>query len=353
MTTARPADPSRIAVADAPAIPGLTFRHADSSDWTIVAAVLNASLAGDGVDEVQSAASLASDNERLPDFDIARDVVIAEIDGDPVAFAIGYRLVRDGALALETWAAVLPGHRGRGIGTAIHRATRARLAAEAAADPRPGERSFRSFALEIEHAAIRLLDAEGYVPIRFGFEMRRPITGRLPAVTLPTGIEMRPVRPDQHRAIFDADNEAFRDHWGHRELTDGDFRARFEGPDTDTSLWCVAWAGDQVAGVVINTIFRDENEQLGVRRGWLDHVSVRRPWRGRGVAKALCAASFRVLRDEGMDEAWLGVDAANPTGALQLYEGLGFHVVRRWLAYGRPLDGPAPPGWQPEAGGAG
>ena len=74
---------------------------------------------------------------------------------------------------------------------------------------------------------------------------------------------------------------------------------------------------------------------------------MRRPWRGRGVAKALCAASFRVLRDQGMDEAWLGVDGSNPTGAVRLYEGLGFGVVRQWKAYGRPLEGPAPAGWQP------
>jgi hypothetical protein len=48
-----------------------------------------------------------------------------------------------------------------------------------------------------------------------------------------------------------------------------------------------------------------------------------------------------------MDEAWLGVDGSNPTGAVRLYEGLGFKVVRRWQAYGRPLEGPAPAGWQP------
>ena len=49
-----------------------------------------------------------------------------------------------------------------------------------------------------------------------------------------------------------------------------------------------------------------------------------------------------------MAEAWLGVDAANPTGALRLYEGLGFEVAERWQAYARPVDGPAPEGWQPE-----
>ena len=46
-----------------------------------------------------------------------------------------------------------------------------------------------------------------------------------------------------------------------------------------------------------------------------------------------------------MEEAWLGVDGTNPTGALQLYERLGFTVGRRWQAFGRPMDGPAPEGW--------
>jgi ribosomal protein S18 acetylase RimI-like enzyme len=199
--------------------------------------------------------------------------------------------------------------------------------------------------LESETASKALLDGLGYVPIRFGFEMRRFLTGALPVHPLPEGLELRPVTPETERAIFDADNEAFEDHWGHRAPDAGDFESRFRGPDVDTSLWRVAWAGDEVAGVVMNGIFHGENEELGVRRGWLEHVSVRRPWRGRGLAKALCAASFDALREAGMDEAWLGVDAANPTGALQLYEGLGFSVVRRWEAFARPLDRPAPAGW--------
>ena len=130
-------------------------------------------------------------------------------------------------------------------------------------------------------------------------------------------------------------------------MEEADFVSRFHGPETDTSLWCVAWDGDEVVGSVQNYVFAEENATLGISRGWLDHVSVRRAWRGRGVAKALCAASFVALRERGMTEAWLGVDASNPTGALALYEGLGFHVVRRWQAFGRPMDGPAPDGWRP------
>ena len=339
MTTSptRPApDPAIPETPAIPAIPGLTFRQAGPGDWAVIAEITNRAHRGDAIDEVISAQSFEGEYGPLDHFDLARDVRIAEIDGAPVAYHVGYRVIRDDCLALETWAAVVPERRGLGIGTAMLHATQARLLAEAALDPRPGPRQLRSFALEAERADVALLEAEGYVPIRYGFEMRRFITGPLPEHPLPVGLDLRPVTPDQHRAIFDADEEAFRDHWGHRPASEGDFVSRFESPDVDTALWCVAWDGSQVAGVVMNAIYPEENAALGVRRGWLEHVSVRRPWRGRGLAKAMCAASFGVLRERGMEEAWLGVDASNPTGALQLYEGLDFHVARRWMAFGRP-----------------
>ena len=49
-------------------------------------------------------------------------------------------------------------------------------------------------------------------------------------------------------------------------------------------------------------------------RGWLEHISVRRPWRRRGLASALIARSLRVLRERGFEEAALGVDAENLVG---------------------------------------
>jgi ribosomal protein S18 acetylase RimI-like enzyme len=38
-----------------------------------------------------------------------------------------------------------------------------------------------------------------------------------------------------------------------------------------------------------------------------------------------------------MQEAALTVDADNPSGALTLYERLGYQVVRRSFAYSKPL----------------
>jgi mycothiol synthase len=352
MTTEVEPELTLVAVDGAPDIPGLRFRRATAADWGGLAELVNRARAADGVDEVHTAESWAAEYPESEMFQLTRDVLIAEVDGRIVAQATGYLTTRDGAVVAESSGAVLPELRRRGLGTALYLATHERLARQAADDARPGPRERRAYALDDEVADRAMLDANGYVAIRFGFEMRRFLTGPLPEHALPPGIELRPVTEEQHRAIFEADAEAFRDHWGHREPDESDYVAKFTGPDTDTSLWCVAWAGDEVVGSVQNYVFADENVALGIARGWLDHVSVRRAWRGRGVAKALCAASFRVLRDRGITEAWLGVDAGNPTGALALYEGLGFNVVRRWQAFGRPMDRPAWPAWRSGAGSA-
>ena len=131
--------------------------------------------------------------------------------------------------------------------------------------------------------------------------MRRHGLDDIPDAPLPDGLEIRPVAEDQWRTILDAENEAFRDHWGHREMTESDFTTTFDRAELDTDLWVVAWDGDQVAGVVQNWIWPEENERLGVKRGWLEHISVRRPWRRRGLARAITAASLVKFREVGLD----------------------------------------------------
>jgi ribosomal protein S18 acetylase RimI-like enzyme len=39
----------------------------------------------------------------------------------------------------------------------------------------------------------------------------------------------------------------------------------------------------------------------------------------------------------GMEESALSVDAENPSGALQLYQSMGFEVVRRVTSYRKEL----------------
>jgi ribosomal protein S18 acetylase RimI-like enzyme len=171
--------------------------------------------------------------------------------------------------------------------------------------------------------------------------MERSITGPLPSVhALPDGLEVRPVGAEDGWAIWQADHDAFRDHWGGHDPSEANFRRWAESPEFDPSLFVVAYDGDEIAGGVLNAIYPEENEELGIRRGWLDSVFTRRAWRRRGLARSLIVRSLHLLRERGMEIAALGVDADNPSGALGLYESVGFAPTERFTAWRRPLEGP-------------
>jgi ribosomal protein S18 acetylase RimI-like enzyme len=80
-----------------------------------------------------------------------------------------------------------------------------------------------------------------------------------------------------------------------------------------------------------------ENEKHGRRRGYTEFISVRRPYRKQGLARALIAESLRVLKARGMTEAALTVDTENLTGATRLYEECGFRAVSWMASYRKPL----------------
>jgi mycothiol synthase len=326
---------------DAPAIPGLRFRRfRDASDWAPLADLQKAVAIADKDDEIQSPENLRIETENKPGILIARDLLIAEVDGQIVGHADGTATIRDGYPVHSLWGRVHPAWRRRGIGRAMFHWNERRARDRAAAEPEfavPGA-VFGTWASEFEPGAQALYSSEGYEIGRYAFTMIQRHVQEATAVPMPEGIEIRPVTPEQHRAIFDADDEAFRDHFEHRVPTEGDFVAVFTQPDLDTSLWQVGWDGDEVAGSVQTWIWKEENETLGTKRAWLESVSVRRPWRRRGLGRALIAASLVDLRQRGIEEALLGVDAENPTGALALYEGLGFEVKVRAMRYRKALE---------------
>jgi len=323
-----------LALPDAPAIRGLGFRlFRDPADYAAIAELVATCSLHDGQDSFEDAASLQVEYEHRAGFDPHTDVILAELDGQLVGFGEAFRQVRGGRGVYQSVGAVRPDFRRRGIGRAILRHDERRLREVAKGHADPGGRSFGSWAGDWEGGARELLEAEGYRPVRFGFLMRRPTLEELPEADLLDGLELRPVRPADHRRIFETDVEAFIDSWEHREQGEEDFVALFALPDLDTSLWRVAWDGDEVCGSVMTFIWAEENRGLAVKRGWLERVSVRRPWRRRGVARALIVSALRGLAERGIGEAMLGVDAENVSGALGLYESLGFEVKQRGATY--------------------
>jgi mycothiol synthase len=340
MTISSPALPP-VDVPGAPAIPGLVFRRlAGPDDYPAIVEVMNAAYRADGVEEVVTIGQLAAEIEHPSHFDPARDVLVAEVDGRMVAHSRTTWADRaDGTWTYDTRGHVAPEYRRRGLGRAILRWNERHHRDEVApAHGGAGPRFLNSWAREGEAGAHALLRSEGYAPERYFFEMVRPSLDDVPDASFPADLDVRPVRETELRTILAAENEAFRDHWGHREATAQDWDAYLATPETDATLWVVVWDGDEVAGVALNVIWASDNALFGRQRLWIESLSVRRRWRRRGLARALLAASFRLARGRGMTSAGLGVDAANPTGALGLYEQVGFVVEKRSIVYRKPLE---------------
>jgi mycothiol synthase len=183
-----------------------------------------------------------------------------------------------------------------------------------------------------------LLLGNGYAVVRRWYRMARPLDGEIPEAPLPEGLEVRPVTPAHYRRIWDAEVEAFRDAWGFAEPTEGAYQEWIEKPVAMMpEMWQIAWDDDQVVGQVRSFINRKENAEQGRLRGYTEDISVRRPWRRRGLAQTLILRSLRILREHGMTEAALSVDTENVSGALQLYERCGFHPVLSGSVYRKPF----------------
>jgi len=323
-----------------PEIDGMTLRADRAGDETAISELANRVFQADDVpwrtDPEEQQNWLSAANEH---FDPARDTFLVEVDGALVANADtewvdttdGLREYRMGCMVDPTW-------RRRGIGTWLQRMLEAHVAALAAANPTDRPLAMGSWAADSESDRIALLTRFGFQPARYFFEMVRPDLDEIEEPVLPERIELRSVTDAQMRQLWEADIEAFLDHWGGFDGSEERFQQWLRDPKFDPSLFVIAWDGDEIAGGVINEINATENAAFNRRRGWLRSVFVRRPWRKRGLGKAIVLRSLQVFRERGMTSAGLGVDADNPTGAMGLYTGTGFETEVRSSAYRKPMD---------------
>lgn len=322
-------------------VTGLRLRpYAGRADLATVIRIQNGEAEADALPE-RSAPEVLEAHWGRPNehFDPRRDVTIAEIDGEPVALAERtWVQTTDGFREYRADGHVLPQWRRRGIGTALL-AHNLRCLRELAAEHGVGApQILGSWSGDTQPGDRALLERAGFQPVRWFFDMERPNLDDIPDVPLPEGFEIRPIDRALAKQAWHADVEAFRDHWGGFDGSDERLERWLASPATDLALWIVAFDGDEVASGVFNSIDTEENELMGLRRGWLSSVFTGRPWRRRGLAKALIARSLVALRDRGMTTAALGVDGANPTGALGLYESMGFRVTHRSTAWRRRLE---------------
>ena len=331
-----------LAVAGAPNIPGLVFRRfRGPADYDPMAAVIAASADADQIERADTVEDIALAYAHLTNSDPYRDMIFAEVGGQVAGYARGWWYEElDGPRLYGHIRFLAPAWRGLGIDRAMLHWMESRLREVAAAHPADRPKFFQVFTDLSAAEWVALLESAGYAPARYGLEMVRPSLDDIPDFPLPEGIEIRPVLPEHYRAIWDADMEAFRDHWGFSPPTEEDYQGWLANPTLfQPELWQIGWdvATDEVAGQVKTFIHQAENEKYHRRRGYTEGISVRRPYRRRGLARALIAASLRAQRQRGMTESALGVDSQNLSGATRVYEDCGFRTVRRTATFRKTL----------------
>jgi ribosomal protein S18 acetylase RimI-like enzyme len=175
-------------------------------------------------------------------------------------------------------------------------------------------------------AILELLVERGYGVTRHAYRMERALDGGLPPPDWPDGVTVRSYEEGDERTFYEIHQETFEDVWEPiRETYEEWAHWLFDGPDFVPELWFLALAGDDPAGFALCHPYRTRSEL-----GWIRILGVRRPWRRRGVGRALLRHAFRAFAERGMTHAGLGVDSTSPTGANKLYEGVGMHVTARF-----------------------
>jgi mycothiol synthase len=323
------------------AIPGLAFRRfRGEEDFPIMVRIMTACNEIDRLEYNESVEDVAQVFEHLTNCDPSRDMLFAEIDGEPVAYSrVFWKDEQDGPRLYISLGFVVPAWRRRGLGTAILRWNEERARRIAAEHPAGIEKLHHVWTTDTEPGAMALFAAFEYRTVRTLIEMTRPTSEPLAACSMPEGLEVRPAEPEHFRAVWEAWEEAYADHWGYAPRTEDDYARWTTSRLFQPKLWKIAWAGDQVAGMVLNTIDERRNEWIGVRRGYTQDVFVRRPWRRRGLARSLLTESISMFARMGMEETYLGVDTESPSGADVLYASLGYRNSRRHLVYRKPLEG--------------
>jgi mycothiol synthase len=317
-------------VAEIPPLPdGLASRPLQADDIEAVATLLDAAEPFDRTGEHEDVDDLTVwfVNDRL---DLPLDSRVVTADGE----IVGWGTVMDlgdhrDEYALRLDGRVHPDWRGRGIGGAVVRwqLDRSREL-HAARQPEMGAR-FAVGVTEAHEHLERLVRRLGFQPVQYYFSMERPLS-ELPPVAAVEGIELAPYDWARDDEVRRAHNVSFVDHFGTAERDAYAWQTWFTGQKAfRPDLSRLALADGAVVGYSLVYEHDADTAATGVREAYVGQIGVLPAARGRGIATATIAGALHAAAADGLGRAGLTVDSENTTGALRLYEGLGFEVTRR------------------------
>lgn len=318
-----------------PEVPdGLAVRPLRADDAAAVAALLTAAEEVDDTGENFQPDDLTEWWTGW-DMDCASDG-LAVCDGAGVV--VGYATVMAprnfrGAFAVYLEGRVRPDHRNRGVGRALLQWQLAR-GAEIHAERQPGQTARLTVPVVEGMASLEVLAAKaGLTAQRWYRRMQRALTS-LPDPREIPGVDLVPFSWDRDDELRRAHNAAFSEHHGSAERDPEAWQTMFTGqrafrPD----LSVLAIEDGAVIGYVLGYEWAADTAATGVRETHFGQIGVLPGARGRGVASAVITAALRAGADAGCERAGLEVDSGNVTGALRLYESLGFVITRTSVSW--------------------
>lgn len=207
--------------------------------------------------------------------------------------------------------------------------------------PQEKEIKLRTGCRSHQKKRINLLEDCGFISDRYFFKMQRDLNLPLPQPQLPEGFVVRSVNPQQDApAWIEMFNQTFIDHWNHHDLTLEQYQHHIKSPDYDPELDLVAITKEgKFASFCEGKIHSYDNQKNGRNEGLIHILGTRRGFRKIGLGRAMLLTGMHRLKAKGMEISLLGVDGQNPSGALKLYESVGFHKRHTAIDYLKVLEG--------------
>ena len=178
-----------------------------------------------------------------------------------------------------------------------------------------------------------LVRRAGLQPVRWFFHMERALTD-LPPRRRPEGVELVPFTWDRDDEVRRAHNAAFTEHYGSSERDVASWEVMFTGqPSFRPDLSVLAVSGGAVVGYALSYVSEATAAATGSRESYFGQIGVVPAARGRGLSKAVIIEALHAAAAADCQTAGLEVDSENVTGALGLYESLGFATHRTQVSW--------------------